>query len=639
MRSPKEISFRLRQEIANAILLFAPPRGNLQARAPLDGLPSPQSVGDAIRETPYATEVVELADKILSGRVPIFGSEINYGPTVAWQRDPLRGTEAPRKYFRLVPYLDAKACGDHKWIWEINRHQHLVVLAQAFVLTGKAAYFDQVIRQLQHWWADNPFQRGINWTSALEVGFRALSWIWIWHLLGAGMSQDLRRRFLAELYRHGLHLQYNFSIYFSPNTHLLGEAVALHAIGRLFPEFPRAAHWRKLGRDLVREQMRAQVRKDGSHFEQSTYYHVYALDMFLFHAALEETPDDDRDGLSRMADFLASVVTPNGDLRFLGDDDGGRVFYPFGERSRFGCATLATASRMQDKVIFQYSERDIEEVAIWWLGPEKCRTARVSEVGVGAPSLTPSVGEKVRSGAPPLSPAFGDRVGTYRPSRAFADSGLVIMQRGDISALFDAGPFGPWSAGHSHADSLSLVVSRGSEEVLIDPGTYTYMNPDWRDTFRGTAAHNTVRMDGQDQAVPAGSFRWTDKPEVQLLDFSTTPELDCAIAVCRYRGFTHKRTVRFNGNEFDILDELEGPPGEHLVEQFWHVGANLHQTTPVVWRIGQIAELILEGGQCETTWRSRVFGSKEESQVVVVRRRGTLPVTLRAQLRLIGQCA
>jgi Heparinase II/III-like protein/Heparinase II/III N-terminus len=616
MRSPKEISFRLKQEIANAVLLFVPARGNLRAKAPLDGLPSPQSVGDAVRQTPYATELIELADKILSGRVPIFGSEINYGPTAAWQCDPLRGTEAPRKYFRFVPYLDPAACGDHKWIWEINRHQHLVVLARAFVLTGKAVYFDEVVRQLEHWWADNPFQRGINWTSALEVGFRALSWIWIWHLLGDRLPNDLRRRFLGELYRHGLHLQYNLSIYFSPNTHLLGEAVALHALGRLFPEFPRAAHWRKLGRDIVREQMRAQVRKDGSHFEQSTYYHVYALDLFLLHAALEETTDDYRDGLSRMADFLASVVNANGDLPFLGDDDGGRVFYPFGARVRFARATLATASLMLDEAIFPHAERDVDEIATWWLGPEKCGRGKFM-------------------GAPPLPPSVGDGVRRDRPSRVFADSGLVVMQRGDISALFDAGPFGPWSAGHSHADTLSLVVFRGREELLVDPGTYTYMDAEWRDAFRGTAAHNTVRIDGKDQAVPAGPFRWIEKPEVRLLDFTTTPELDRAIAVCRYRGFTHQRTVRFNGNEFDILDELEGPPGEHSIEQFWHVGATVHQTAPTVWQIGQRAELVLENGQGEQASRSRGFGAKEESQVVTVRRRVTLPASLRAQLRLI----
>ena len=67
MRSPKEISFRLQQEIANAVLWFAPPHRELRARTPLEELPSPQDVVDAVRGTPYADELVKLADQILLG--------------------------------------------------------------------------------------------------------------------------------------------------------------------------------------------------------------------------------------------------------------------------------------------------------------------------------------------------------------------------------------------------------------------------------------------------------------------------------------------------------------------------------------------------------------------------------------------
>jgi hypothetical protein len=604
MRSPEEISFRLQREIANAVLLFAPSHGELRARTPLDILPSPKSVGDTVRDTPYAADLVKLADQILLGKIPIFETEIDYGPAVAWRRDPLRGTETPRKYFRFIPYLDLAAAGDHKWIWEVNRHQHLVLLAQAFVITGKQAYCDEVIRQLELWWHDNPPQRGINWTSALEVGFRALSWIWIWHLLGENMSPEFRQRFLKKIYAHGLHLQYNLSIYFSPNTHLLGEAVALHALGRLFPEFPRAQHWRTLGRDIVRCQMAAQVKPDGSHFEQSTYYHVYALDFFLLHAVLEDVSDEYRDGLVRMTAFLSSVVRSDGELPLLGDDDGGRVFHPYGKRTLFARGTLATASLMLGQSAFSYSARDVEEVALWWLGPERCQSIPFSQI--------------------------------TQPSQVFRDSGLVAMKRGNASVLFDAGPFGPWSAGHSHADTLSLLVSAGSQNILIDPGTYTYLDPQWRDTFRGTAAHNTIRMDSEDQATPAGPFRWLDKPEVSLIDFSSTTEQDSATAICRYRGFTHKRTVKFrNDGGLKITDELDGPPGEHLVEQFWHLGQSVQQTGPDAWRLGEVAELLLPEGQYEQGWRSSAFGSKEISPVIVVRRRGALPAVFRAQLRLL----
>ena len=148
MRSLKELSYRLRQEAANAILYAFPPlQQNLSATSPLALFPPPGAVAEAIHRTSYEAELVRLADRILQDKVPMLGSEVEYGPAIGWRRDPLSGKETPRDYFRFIPYLDAQVAGDHKVIWEINRHQHLVLLAQAFVTTGNLAYSETVFRQ------------------------------------------------------------------------------------------------------------------------------------------------------------------------------------------------------------------------------------------------------------------------------------------------------------------------------------------------------------------------------------------------------------------------------------------------------------------------------------------------------------
>ena len=602
MRSPREIKFRLRQEAANALLSLSSPRLNLAADTPLPLLPNPDAAAKSVRDSEYAHRLLAIADQIVQGRIPIFDQVIDYGPKVSWRRDPVRGTEMPTRYFRLIPYLDPAAVGDHKFVWEVNRHQHLVLLAQAYVISGREEFAQHVLTQLEDWWKENPFQRGMNWTSALEVGFRALSWIWIWHLIGDRMPPAFRQRFLAELYRHGLYLEYNLSIYFSPNTHLLGEAVALHALGRLFPKFQRAESWRMLGREIVFAHMDSRVKRDGSYFEQSTYYHVYALDMFAFHAALEDVPASYRDALARMAEFLASIVTGNGDLSFTGDDDGGRFFFPYGDRSRFARATLAVISVLVGKRFFPYTAEDLDEIALWWLGPERC-SQKLAELAT-------------------------------RTSRAFPDTGIVVFRRDPIVALFDAGPFGAGNAGHSHSDTLSFIVSVGSQEVLVDSGTFSYMDPEWRNIFRGSAAHNTVRIDGFDQAVASNPFRWAQKPEVKLLEFTADTSRNRAAAICCYRGFTHTRTVEFVNHEFLIVDQIEGPAGEHDIEQFWHFSTEPHELSPGTWAIGDIVEFTAEGAVVEPSWRSRCFGSKEPGWAVVVRRRSTLPLTLHAQLRI-----
>jgi heparinase II/III-like protein len=603
MRSAREITFRLRQEAANALLTVSSLNLGLRAETPLALLPDPAAVANALRDTAYSRELVALANEILRGRIPIFDTLVDYGDTIAWRRDPYRGTETSATYFRRIPYLDLSAAGDHKFIWEINRHQHLLLLAQAAVLTGDDAYTGYVFRQLEHWWRENRFQRGVNWTSALEVALRALSWIWIFHLIGARMSGEFRQRFLAELYRHGLHLEYNLSIYFSPNTHLLGESVALHAIGRLFPQFPRADHWRNLGSEIVGEHMRTAVKPDGSYFEQSTYYHVYALDMFAFHAVLEEVPTAYRDRLARMAEFLAAVVSAGGALPFLGDDDGGRFFHPYGARTRFARASLATASLLLGRRFFAYNQADLAEISMWWLGPERCAIDLAA-----APDAT---------------------------SMRFGDTGIVTMRRGPVVALFDAGPFGPGTAGHSHSDTLSLVVTLGEREILIDSGTYSYMDHQWRTYFRGSSAHNTVRIDGRDQAVADGPFRWLQKPHSTTpLDFSNNPDEDQAVAACSYQAFTLTRAVKFADNAFTVTDKVEGPAGDHDIEQFWHFAQEPRALSPGMWAIGELATFTAAGGVVEPAWRSRCFGTKEPAWVIVIRRRAILPLELHAHLQL-----
>src|ERR1035438_2356203 len=109
MRSFSELSFRLRQEAANGLLYFSPPNLNLQATAPLDVLPAPGAVGDALRDTDYSRELVRLADEIVRGRIPVLGDVVDYGATVAWRRDPQRGVETPQKYFRTIPYQIGRA--------------------------------------------------------------------------------------------------------------------------------------------------------------------------------------------------------------------------------------------------------------------------------------------------------------------------------------------------------------------------------------------------------------------------------------------------------------------------------------------------------------------------------------------------
>ena len=283
--------------------------------------------------------------------------------------------------------------GDHKLISESNRHQHLVLVSQTFLLTGDLRYRDYVFHQIEHWWKRKSISGRNQLGERPREVHEALSWISIYHFLGTTMPAAFRERFLTELARHGYHLEYNLSVYFSPNTHLLGEAVVLHALGKLFPQFRRAAAWRRLGRTIVVQELNKQVHADGSHFEQSTYYHVYAVDFFLLHHLIKPMPENAVARLRAMAMFLATVTGGSGMLPFIGDDDGGRLFHPFGARNSFARATLATCSVLLGERYFQYTDRDLLEQALWWIGPDVL-TAQPAPAGRKYSALFPKLGSR-----------------------------------------------------------------------------------------------------------------------------------------------------------------------------------------------------------------------------------------------------
>ncbi len=588
MRSPAEIKFRLRQGAANLYLLLAQPRFRGAAPGALAALPDPRACAGALRGSRFETNVLAAAEDILKHRFPLFGTVLDTGPQIDWRRDYAHHKSSGTQYFGLVPYLNFDAVGDHKFIWELNRHQHLVLLAQAYLLNGRQDYLDEIFAQLASWLDQNPFQRGINWASALEVAFRALSWMWLWHCCGGLMAAPLQERFLTALYRHGRHLFENLSVYFSPNTHLLGEAVALHALGTHFPALRGATRWRQRGAELVEQQLTFQVKPDGSHFEQSSYYHVYALDLFLLYYLIAGRPGRLEAALARMAEYLHWLLGPARRIAYFGDDDGGRLFHPQGKRDEFGRATLATCGVMLGRDEWIGTRDDLAEQAVWWLGADCLPKARAS-------------------------------VWLPKGSKVFGDAGAVFLQSDELYVQVDAGPFGWGGAGHSHADTLSLVAWYRGAPVLVDPGTFTYLgNPAERNRFRGTPAHNTVNIDRRDQAQPAGPFRWNVKPHVELRGFLASEQGGWMDAICEYSGFQHRRRVHLSGGRLLVLDEISGPPGEHLIEQVWNPGDGASQD---LFAFSEPAE----EAAAEV---SPVYGMKTPSSMLVVKRQGTLPLAL-----------
>lgn len=508
-----------------------------------------------------AEQIVQRAENICRHRFDLLGYEgIEYGDPIDWHLDPVHRKRAPRKIFYKVRYLDFEESGDSKITWELNRHQHFVTLAKAYRLTGDSHFVDEILRQWQHWQIDNPYPVGINWASSLEVAFRSLSWLWTYHLLaGARGLPGFRAEWLGGLACHGRHIERYLSTYFSPNTHLLGEGVGLFFLGVLCPELAGAQRWKALGWNIVLRETERQVRADGFHFEQSTYYHVYALDFFLHAAVLASVnnipvPQSLEQAMEKMLTALF-LLGRSGQAPRFGDDDGGRLFDPHRNRSEHLLDPLAAGAILFQRGDFKRAAGDLREETIWLLGEEGVRHWDELQTDAGR-----------------------------MESCALQDAGyyLLASEKPAVQLVLDAGPQGTQSGGHGHADALSICL-HSQASLLIDPGTYTYAYAEEggdRDLFRGTAMHNTLRVDGLDQAETAGPFAWKRLMQANAEEWIQGPGFDWLVAshdgYQRLRqGVTHRRwVVSLKNGLYLVRDRVEGE-GRHRFDISWHLSQDL----------------------------------------------------------------
>ncbi len=554
-------------------------------------------------------QIVERAKRICQHRFDLLGYDaVDYGPEIDWHCDRVNGKRAPRKPWYQIKYLDFAEVGDSKVTWELSRHQHLVTLAKAYRLSGDDRFATELFRQWHHWHGENPHPVGINWASSLEVSFRSLSWLWMYFLLAESpaMPPGFRNAWLRALAVSGHHIDCHLSTYFSPNTHLLGEAVALFFIGTLCPEIPASQTWQQRGWKIVQQEAVRQVRSDGLHFEQSTYYHVYALDFFLHSAVLAsvnrlEVPKEFDRTVERMIEALA-VLGRSGCVPRLGDDDGGRLFDAARNRASDLLDPLAAGAVLFGRGDFKALAGGHREEMLWLLG----------EAGLEEFNRIP------------------DKVSDS--STAFQDSGLFVMtgSNHEWQIVVDAGPLGADSAGHGHADALSITASASDGNLLIDSGTFQYVGSgSERDSFRGTRAHNTLMVGREDQAEPAGPFAWERLPNVEAEGWIAGKTFD--LFVGSHDGYSrlpnpvvHRRFVFALKPGLCLVRDLAIGFGEYPLDIYWHLDPELRQSGTeadcfVAGKRGLRFLTVKEDGWSQTVEEhahSPVYGKKETHSVL-----------------------
>ena len=538
-----------------------------------DGAASADATARLIERIPESRErIVSSADSICAGRFDLLGYRgLYFGDPVDWHLDPVSGRRAPVLHWSRLDPLDPAVVGDAKVIWELNRHQWLLPLGQAYRFTGDRRYAEVFARSVREWMAANPVGIGINW-DVLTAALRLISWCWAITLFDArALPVELFVEMRSGIHDHARHVERYLSSYSSPNTHLTGEALGLVYAGIFLPESPRARRWLARGAEILLEQCERQIFKDGVYFEQSTCYQRYTAEIYLHFLILAhrtgiKVPNTVGQRVQRLLDFLLAVRRPDGSMPLIGDADGGSLapFIPRPLDDVRGVFSIAAA--LFGRSDYAWAAGGVAPEVLWLLGPSGAKAC------------------EALSAAPPLTAS----------SQVFPDGGYVVMRSGwEPSAhqvVLDAGPLGgPISGVHGHADLLSIQCAISGEPYLVDPGTYCYApHPAWRTHFRCTAAHSTVLVDGQGQAVPAGPFKWESRPTASLRRWLSTEAWEYAEAehdayVRLPDPVRHRRGVLFIQPRFwVIVDDLEGRD-EHRVELRFQFAPMAVTVSPDLW--------------------------------------------------------
>jgi hypothetical protein len=549
---------------------------------------------------------------------PIFESSVDIFKDIDWHLDVSTGRRFPRTFSHAIDIRSDKY-GSAKHVWEVNRMQFLLHIAWLFKTTGQQKYLVLFCHHLGMWKDANPYLVGVNWYSNIEVNLRLICWFFCWDLLdidGLRKENPIVDSFVAEIWNYLIrdHACFSYkhpSFYSSANNHLIAEYAGLFIAACKWNIPHRNSRLKYAQKGLEREILK-QNTSEGVNREEAAEYIQFIDDFFLIAAVVGDATGHPfsaayKDRLHAMAHYMDAMLDMNCNYPMYGDGDDGFVLRPDagGHFNNFKSLLVSFATYFGDSSFkregLAWDEKN--EILLGKEGHEKFDALPVA----------------------PISSLDGNRF--------FAESGHFVFrkaERADAGAVaretymhFDAAPLGYLSiAAHGHADALSFILHVDGNPVIVDPGTFTYhTHKDLRRYFVSTLAHNTVCVNGKNQAEQAGPTMWLKHYKVNVVSNDETQGfVEATHNGYESEGVSHKRRVEFNRDteEFVITDILRCGRKSSLEIPF-----HLHPSATVNLN-GSVAEISVPGSRRvvmefddkrsyeirEDGWYSEHFGEK-----------------------------
>ena len=497
------------------------------------------------------TEIVWLANQTLENNFNILGSGWVKLSQVRWNVDLRTNLNWPNHLYYLKQRISTPKGSDIKSPWELSRGHFLLWLAEAYLITKEEKYAKKVVELIDDWIDQNPLMYTVNWTCSMDVAIRSVNWMYAINMLSESyaLTNSFVEKISKSLYQHGFFIWNNLekSVPWS-NNHYTSDLVGLIYIGTLFREIRKGERWRKFAIKEFYDETRKQVLPSGAHYEKSISYHRLMVELTSYPLALlkrsgEVIPQDIIGITQKMYDYVGTYIKPNGLAPLLADNDDGR-FLPFTNGDFRDHRYLLDANGIDQRI--------------------------------------------VNSG---ISPLF--HLNYFNNNKIYPDAGVVIMKEHGTYLLINNSGYSKHPeltknriGTHTHNDQLSFEFSIGTEDIIIDPGTYVYTSSIIdRNEFRSTRKHNTIIVDDEEQNFLSelNAFSMT------INNIKRKIAVENGECVGSYETIQekmkHERSFKLSEGEMIITDKLYKEGKGHNGYIYFHLSdlVNPHKRHDSVW--------------------------------------------------------